>query len=164
MIDFTAIRNAIVSGLNDYISDGIVIEAGTVNKKPSYPYVSFTAISPYNEEFENPKAILFDDSNEKIIRIEDAEIVFSFSIHSNVYDEAHALALEVKRYFEFDNQLSPSGIAIKDTSAIQNRDVLLVEQRERRLGFDVTIRVESVIESNVSVIENVNWDLNISTE
>jgi len=162
MIGFVDIRNAIIGGLNAHLgSDVDVVEGNSVFNKEDYPYVSYVIISTFSGEFENPKSESYD--NGTFTRKEDGRMVISFNAHSLDYDEAHVTGLDAISYFEFfgSEELYESNIVVVDTEELTDRAILIVDEQERRLQFDVTFRVESVLEKNITNIDEANIDYNI---
>lgn len=158
MIDFVSIRNAIIGGLHTAM-DVPVIDGNSTNKKPEYPYISFVITTPFNREFSNPREQTFSDTTQT--RKEEITMTVSFNAHSNSFDEAHTTALDAIRFFEFESNLYASGVVVINTLPAENRDVLLVDQRERRVGFDVLFRVESDLTRELTTIDDVDFDVNI---
>lgn len=159
MIDFTSIRNIIISGLSDYL-DVLVIDSSSVNEKPDYPYFSFTVTTSFSEEFENPKENSFyDDEN---IYKEDGNITFSFKSLSNNTDESINNAIKAVKYFKLYgvDYLYENNISIKEVTNVENRNALMIEVYEVTNGFDVIFRVESNLIKDIINIEDVNVDIN----
>ena len=152
MINFANVRNAIIGGLNTHLNM-LVIDGNTVNRKPPYPYMSYVITTAYSKEFENPKSVTFD--TDTLTRQEDALMTFSFNAHSLDYDEAHQTILNAIEYFEFQEDLYDSNIVVVNTLPLENRSFLLVDQRERRVGFDVIIRVESSVTKTQDPIDEL---------
>lgn len=160
MIDFVSIRNAIIGGLSTHL--GLDVVEGNSNfAKEDYPYVSFVITSTFSGEFENPKSEIYDDG--VTTRKEDGRMVISFNAHSLDYDEAHTVGLDAISYFEFigSEELYESNIVVVDTDELEDRNILIVDEQERRLQFDATFRIESVLEKNVTNIDEANVDINI---
>jgi hypothetical protein len=45
---------------------------------------------------------------------------------------------------------------VSDITGIQNRDILLVDDYERRNGFDVTLKTIRTLEKQIDIIETVS--------
>lgn len=158
MIDFVSIRNSIITGLNNHLSVP-VIDGNTVNKKPNYPYVSFVITTTFSEDFENEKSLTYDGAN--TTRTEDGQMVISFTTHSNDYDQSRLLGLNALSYFEFYEELNANGIVVVNTTPLTDRDVLLVDTMERRVGFDTMFRVQSTLTRTDVPITDVDVNYNI---
>lgn len=152
MINFKIIRDSMISNLQSHLNIP-VIDSNTVNKKPDSDYISFTIISLIAEEFENAKSILFVDTTK--IQVKDVLQVYSFNAHSTSYEKANELALKCIEYYDFIFDSYADNITITGISNIQNRDIMIGEGRERRVGFEVSIRIESVVEKTETTIIDV---------
>lgn len=160
MIDFVSVTTAIIDGLSTHL-DKDVVEGNSNFNKEDYPYVSFVITSTFSGEFENPKSEIYD--NGVFTRKEDARMIISFHAHSLDYDEAHTVGLDAISYFEFfgSDELYESNIVVVDTDELEDRTILIVDEQERRVQFDAIFRIESVLEKNVTNIDEANVDLNI---
>jgi len=158
MINFQAIRNEIIGSLSSFLEIP-VIDGNTVNKKPNYPYGSYVVTTLSSKEFENPREI--DFTNTVNTRKEDLTMTISFNFYGLSLDDANLKAFKALEYFEFYETLSESDskIVVVNTTDVQNRDVLLVDQRERRAGFDVIFRVESVLTKAITNIDDFEYTL-----
>lgn len=142
------IRNKIVAGLYAFIQKPVIFQPQNT-PLPPYPFVAFSITSDYMRTL--------DDGNlQNVPQLVDlketlssnVEITFSFNAYSMNSLEAKNLVKKVHDYFRFVGYqyLSDNGIIVVDVGNVQNRDLLEVDQYERREGFDVRIRTLDTIE------------------
>lgn len=142
------VRNKIVAGLYAYIQKPVIFQPQ--NKPlPDYPFVAFSITSNYMRTL--------DDGNlQNVPQLVDlketlssnVEVNFSFNAYSLNSLEAKNLIKKAHDYFRFAGYqyLSDNGIIVVDVGNVQNRDLLEVDEYERREGFDVRIRTLDTIE------------------
>lgn len=84
-------------------------------------------------------------------------MVLSLTAHSDAIESATDLANKARNYFlgKGTVELSDAYIAIVDVLPATNRDVFLTIEYERRIGFDVRLRVRDTETYNIDVIEQV---------
>lgn len=158
---YRQIRNYIVSGLYKYLNVPVV-PTDDVGDKPNYPYISYKFITlnipqgshnllkdtvpSLNENFE------YDI---EYTREEQPKMVISISTYSIDEVEAYQSALDAATWFNFHGyqHLKENGIVVVGTSNIQDRTIQIVDNHEKRQGFDVTIRVSK---SDKMIIENID--------
>jgi hypothetical protein len=83
------------------------------------------------------------------------EIVFSFTVHSRDADDAYQRCYALVEHFDFTGRdaLRGAGIVVVSVSNVQNRDVFLTIEYERRVGCDVRFRVVKRSEMDETYIE-----------
>lgn len=142
------VRNKIVAGLYAFVQKPVIFQPQNT-PLPPYPFVAFSITSDYMRTL--------DDGNvQNVPQLVDlketlssnVEITFSFNAYSLNSLEAKNLAKKVHDYFRFVGYqyLADNGIIVVDVGNVQNRDLLEVDQYERREGFDVRIRTLDTIE------------------
>lgn len=89
--------------------------------------------------------------------IEQYKMVISINAIGDDLDQSEGLANQIYEWFSFHGSdlLEDNNIAVVDMTSIQNRDTFLIDEYERRNGFDVTIRVTKEISRTVDYIETV---------
>lgn len=137
MIDYRAIKATIVGHIKSHTQHEVVLQASN-DPQPAYPFCSYTITSPY-------LPVSRAEQGEDIV--EDVEIVFSLTWHSEDATEAQELAHKTAMAFTIRSaiqKLGDSGIAVVRLSGFQNRDTFLTIDSERRVGFDLRIRIRHV--------------------
>lgn len=132
MIDYATILKTV----NAEVRQGRrVIEQLSTDKQPEYPFLSYTVINPYL----NPKTYTDGDSI-----TEEVEIVISYTWMSEDSMEVMSLAQTSATHIKARGtrqRLYDKGIVIVDTMGFGNRDTFITIETERRVGFDVKIRI-----------------------
>lgn len=144
MIDYATILKTV----NAEVRQGRrVIEQLSTDKQPEYPFLSYTVINPYL----NPKTYTDGDSI-----TEEVEIVISYTWMSEDSMEVMSLAQTSATHIKARGtrqRLYDKGIVIVDTMGFGNRDTFITIETERRVGFDVKIRITH---ENTVLMEDFN--------
>ncbi|SMB95362.1 hypothetical protein SAMN00017405_0390 [Desulfonispora thiosulfatigenes DSM 11270] len=154
-------RNFIVKGLYEFLQVP-VIPTDNPNKKPKYPFISykFTTLHKnqggFNLLLEPIPSI--DPNFEYDIeytREEQPKMVISFSSYSLDDLEAIDLANKIKKWFNFKGRLllKNNNLVVVECSDIQDRTIQIIDNYEKRYGFDVTLRYSSQSKLKVETIE-----------
>lgn len=140
------------NGLSNYIAQN-VIQAETTGQQPPYPFIAIKQTSPAIGV--GQPAIFTGNSTQTIEQ--DYEMVLSLTAYSDAIESATDLANKARIYFlgKGTIELSDVYIAIVDVLPATNRDVFLTIEYERRIGFDVRLRVRDTETYNIEVIEQV---------
>lgn len=79
----------------------------------------------------------------KLQRLSDYKVTISFTSYAMDDDDSVVLAQKIYDWFSFAglDVLQSIGVAIADQTDIINRDAFVIEDYERRNGFDVILRV-----------------------
>lgn len=163
-MDYRQIRNSIVSGLYRYLNTPVV-PTDDIGDKPDYPYVSYKLITlKISQGSHNLLIDIVPSANEdfeydiEYTREEQPKMVISINTYSLDDVEAYQLALNIESWFKFHGYqyLKENGIVVVSTSNIKDRTIQIVDNYEKRQGFDVTIRVTSIEKMIVENIEEIN--------
>ena len=165
MINYVQIRDDIITQLNTYLGIPVVM-AEQNEPKPPYPHMTYKVMTPYIQESTLPAESYeiipsLDPDYEHDIeytRMEQPSMTISLSAYSLTPDESELKALAACAWFKFIGYeyLKDKNIIVIETSEIQDRDTLLIDNYERRRGFDVKLRVVSEITRVVATIESVD--------
>lgn len=159
-MDYAVIRNSIAAELYQYLQVPVV-PTDTTQKKPRYPFVSYKFTTLHRSDaavmIRSPVAST-DSSFEQDVEYtlkEQPQMVLSLSTYSLDEVEAYDLALQVRAWFRLYGYryLKELNIIIVDTTALQDRSVLLVDNFEKRIGFDVILRTISEQKTRIESIE-----------
>lgn len=145
MINYAAVRSAIVRPLAAYLGVPIVLSDQT-GDTPPYPFVTYNLTSPYLEtSAHGSESVTQEGSGIKRAQQKHVELVFSFTAHAKEDSDAYQLCYQIIEYFDFlgRDALRDSGIVVVEMTNAQNRDVFLTIEYERRVGCDVRFRVVS---------------------
>lgn len=140
------------NGLSTYITQN-VIQAETTGQQPPYPFIAIKQTSP---AIGVGQPALFTGNGTQTIE-QDYEMVLSLTAYSDAIESATDLANKARNYFlgKGTVELSDAYIAIVDVLPATNRDVFLTIEYERRIGFDIRLRVRDTETYNIDVIEKV---------
>lgn len=127
--------------LSDY-TGALTIQAETTGKQPPYPFI---AVKQTSTAIGVGQPIISNTSTEQTIR-QQYEMVLSLTAHGSTIESATDIAHKAHLYFLGKGaiELSDHHIAIVDVLQSTNRDVFLNIDYERRVGFDVRLRVKDV--------------------
>ena len=173
MIDYASIRNTIVKNLRLYLLPAYpyidVFPQEEKQPKPKagneikYPFVCYKFTSPYipQEGQDNIMTELIASSDPnfeydiKQTRGELPTMTLSLTTYSLDSEEAVELALKCQEWFSFagDDTLETESITVVETTAIQDRRTLIIDDYEQRQGFDVILRVSSEVVRILPTIE-----------
>lgn len=142
--------------LQQYLSSytgAITIQAETTGKQPPYPFIAVKQTSPAIGV--GQPAIKNVGTTQSIEQ--DYEMVLSFTAHGAAIESATDTAQKAHLYFLGKGaiELSDHNIAIVDVLPSTNRDVFLNIDYERRVGFDVRLRLRVQESYEIDVIEKV---------
>lgn len=163
-MDYRKIRNAIVKGLYDYLNVPVV-PTDDVGDKPNYPYISykFTTLKIPQGSHNLYKDIVPSNDERfqydiEYTREEQPKMIISMNAYSTDDVEAFQLALEMESWFKFQGYrfLKDNEIVVVNISNIQDRTIQIVDNYERRQGFDVAIRVMDIQKLRLETIEKSN--------
>ena len=134
MIDFDVIREAIVSGLRDYLGCP-VIRANQTSPQPPYPYASYTITTlkaAHNGTHgEHPDGVFRKETSQ----------IWSFTVQSKDAAEVMTLCLKAHEWLDLVGRtyLYDRGVTVQSVGGINNRDNLLTIEYEYRNGFDFVV-------------------------
>ena len=143
MIDYAALRSAIVRPLAAALGIPVILSDQT-GQIPPYPFVTYKMTSPYLEtSVHGAESVTDTGDGLKRTQEKHVEVVFSFTVHSKDPDEAYQRCYALIEHFDFAGRdaLRDVGIVVVNVTNVQNRDVFLTIEYERRVGCDVRFRV-----------------------
>jgi hypothetical protein len=164
-MNIQAIRNGIVAGLYNHLQKPVIM-AEQAENKPTYPYLSYKFIVPYNPDtgrgIEVSKLIPSDNPDFEYdfeeTKIQQPTMTISFTAYSLDSLESQELALKAREWMDHIGyyDLKRLGVVVVSVEAMGNRDTLIVDEYERKVGFDVIIRVVHEVKRRLETIEEVN--------
>ncbi|MBD8026425.1 hypothetical protein H9636_07105 [Ureibacillus sp. Re31] len=153
MIQYDDVWLPLQNGLSSYL--GIpVIQAEDVGDQPPYPFISIkktTNGSNVGQVIESIK------DRTKTIE-QDTEMVFSITCNAAKIEDADNYANKARAYFlgKGHIDLSDHNITIVDVLNATSRDVFLTVDYERRVGFDLRLRMRGEESFEIDVIETIS--------
>ena len=156
MIKYADIRTAMVSGLWEHMDIPIIL-ANHNAPKPDYPFGRYTFTTPQQGFYPRSGFYSVEEEGEMLDykRQDEGRMVLSLTFCSDDSTEAHEKALEAAAWFAWKGYfyLKEKGIIVVRVEAMTNRDTLIVDDYERRIGFDVQLRVDSSSTKEIESIE-----------
>jgi len=157
-------KNVIIMGLNEYINVPVV-PTDTADRKPNYPYMSYKILSALEgNTFALVDEIIPSDNpafqyDVEVTRKEQSHFTISMNAYSLNEDEARELAIKATDWFNFYGTrfLSSHNLVVVNTTNINDRTQQIVDDYERRYGFDVRIRAARGITKRVETIESFSF-------
>lgn len=157
--------NIVMSRLQSYL-DKPVIYANQNKPKPAYPYIAYNLTSPYikglGNEIRSIEAVastgeVFDYDIEESI-IDQGQFTLSITAYSDEPDGATYLSLDARDFINGQGRdiLRPFDIVVIEVGNITSRDTLIVDDYERRAGFDVRFRLVRQHKFTYETIETAN--------
>ncbi|AIQ63313.1 hypothetical protein PSTEL_09665 [Paenibacillus stellifer] len=151
MLPYEEIRVAIVEGLQE-ATGGLVIEMNGGGKMPTGSFITYTIFG--FEPVDGMAAITQDQ--DKRIRRETVTFTVSFNCYADDIDAAIVLAMTARDWFKMSGRevlKDTLDVVVTDIGDIQNRDLNIGEEWERRQGFDVEFRATDRVESPLNWID-----------
>lgn len=160
-----ALKNKIVKGLREHLGFHVV-PTDTAGQKPEYPYLSYKITSSLenNGGFNLIDHVVPSDSPDfeydiETTRSEQAQFSLSVSAYSNDEDEACRLAIRAADWFKFTGYayLKDCNVIVVNVSNVSDRAIQIVDDYERRYGFDVRCRAARSVTKRVETIEQYSF-------
>lgn len=143
MLDFQSIRNTITNSLQAAL--GIpVIPQDDDGSMPAYPYITYTATSPYIVTAgQDVERHYLDETGYVLDSLKPVETVYSLTTYDEDDDAAAAVCMRVIEHFNRAGReaLAAAGVVVVSVGGVQNRSLWLGDHYERRWGCDVRFRV-----------------------
>lgn len=157
-MNIVELKKAIISPLAAYAGSKI-IRADNLGNKPEEPHATYKITMPYGAGVGYPEEVFLDGGNSAIIQqTTEHKATFSFTAYAMKEDESILLAQKIHEWFSFYGYdiFDNLGVTIIEQTDIANRDAFVVENYERRNGFDVIIKYMDVKTREVDWFEQVD--------
>ncbi|TCZ76176.1 hypothetical protein E0485_15175 [Paenibacillus albiflavus] len=153
MVDLDQIRAVIADGLESHLNV-LVIEANESSLIPPYPFLAFnfTTAAIYPDYYP-----VVDMSGIDMGYIEQPEMLISMNSYADTRQGSIDNAMRAHDWFRVSGyeSLNNAGLVAVDVGDIRNRDIQIGDEWERRNGFDVRIRVLSIVSTSKETIEQI---------
>ncbi len=160
MINFADIRTALFTGINT--DTGVLtIEANQATHKPPYPYTTILFGGPIaGGQAHKGNIYIIDNEEDDTIDYTIAKNeVLTLSVTAIAGDSltAQTNALKAADWFSWTGQetLKDAGASVLTVMPLTNRDSIIVDQWERRVGFDVRLQVLDVTVKTMERIDQI---------
>ncbi|CAH8705364.1 hypothetical protein WDD9_000950 [Paenibacillus melissococcoides] len=153
MIDHQQIKTAFVGPLRNYLGVTVQMQDQAV-PQPPYPFIGFTFVAPYVDQSPYGVHSIREDRH----RIEKlARVTISITCYAKSSQDGYRISGQARDWFQGigRNLLKDAGIVVVKLEATTARDTLLTYDYERRIGFDVHLRMVDVIEYDEDMIEKI---------
>lgn len=135
-----------------------IIMADQMGERPKVPHATYKLTTPYGKavgQAEETGVVI--DGKYKLQRLSDYKTTISFTAYAMDDDDSVELAQKIYDWFSFAgiDVLQSIGVAVADQTDVINRDAFVIEDYERRNGFDVILRVPHQQLKDVESVEDV---------
>lgn len=151
------LRTQLMTLLNQQIG-APVIEADGNGKKPTVPHVTYKFTRMYGKDVGGEVLEGKDIQGVfKLVKSDSYKATISFTAYATDDDASRDLAQKVYDWFSFTgyDYLMTLNVAVVEQTDVINRDTFIIENYERRNGFDVIIRVARELMRDIYTIEKV---------
>lgn len=144
MMGLEQMRKTVAAGLSKYLGCP-VIRSNQNAEPPSYPYVSYTLLTPGGEN----KGTYGEYDDGTVAK--DFTAVMSFTALSNDSTESVELAVGAREWLDYAGSvhLDDNDVIVQSVGNVTNRDNILSVGFEYRNGFDAVFSVTSVLENRI---------------
>lgn len=154
MIPYNEIREALVSGLSGHTGLRVI----NMNGGGSIPKTAFLTYH-FEPGFDSVGGMIERQNGEYVEQIETAEFTVSFLSYADNNPVSMENALKAREWLKTDGRqyLKDSlGIIVQGVGQVENRDIAIGVEWERRHGFEVEFRMQDVSKRKFETIEKVN--------
>jgi hypothetical protein len=149
-----------VSEIIDMLSADVgfpVILTNQAAPRPPYPYIGVTETIPFQP---GPRSLenVPEPIDIKQVASQQATMTLSVTAYGSNFATTMELSQKAHDWFSFTGYqaLKEAGYVVASIGGIDNRDTLVVDDYERRRGFDVTLRFVHQQERIVEEIDSVD--------
>lgn len=137
------LRAVLIPAINKHCAAPIIM-ADQMGERPKVPHATYKLTTPYGKavgQAEETGVVI--DGKYKLQRLSDYKTTISFTAYAMDDDDSVELAQKIYDWFSFAgvDVLQSIGVAVADQTDVINRDAFVIEDYERRNGFDVILRV-----------------------
>ncbi|MBW7452443.1 LIC_12616 family protein [Paenibacillus sepulcri] len=152
MIQYRAIRKAMVEALAVYLA-APVVEMNSIGKEPPYPYVTYDFINPAGDPIGFPAVTI-----EENIMQHTENVSFTVSFQSYADDKADSIeqAMKLRDWFMVEGRWllkDNVNVVVTHIGGIENRDIQLGDEWERRNGLDIEFRTLNIVKEALRTID-----------
>jgi hypothetical protein len=157
-MNISDVRNALIPKIKAFCNVPI-IEADGNGPMPEGSFATYKFTTAYAKDVGRPSDVFRAD---KTYRYDSYKATISISAYDLDDDASRDLAQKIYDWFGFygEDDLTAVNVAVVELSNIVNRDAFVVENYERRNGFDVIIRVSRELSRADEFIERVETQNN----
>jgi hypothetical protein len=149
------LRDIIIPAIKVF-TDALIIQEDQLGDQPEGPHATYKFTTPYMQGVgQAEETAIVEDGVYKLRRVDEHKKVISFTAYSMDEDESLELAQKIHDWFSFfgSDILQSIGVAVAEQTSVTNRDAFVVENYERRNGFDVILRIKRTQDLEIEWIE-----------
>lgn len=157
-------RNKVIPAIHALVGVPIV-EADQTADAPEGLHASYKVTLPYAKGVGQPDRMYKDDGiSLDMVNVENYKATVSITTYAfddpenGIFDLSENLAQDIHDWFRFHGEdiLGECGIVIMDATDVSNRDTIIVENYERRHGFDCIMRMSrEIVTKDVGYFDRV---------
>lgn len=151
-------KNLIIPALRAFV--GVpVIRADQMGGTIDGPHMTYKLTTPYGQERGQAEEKWVEVDGELILtHTESFRRVVSFSAYAMDDEVSIDLAQSARDWFNFAGYefLSANNVVLVEATSVANRDVFVLEDYDRRNGFDATLRFTRVSQAAIDYYDGVN--------
>ncbi|PFB74994.1 hypothetical protein CN286_25855 [Bacillus anthracis] len=137
------LRAVLIPAINKHCAAPIIM-ADQMGERPKVPHATYKLTTPYGKavgQAEETGVVI--NGEYKLQRLSDYKTTISFTAYAMDDDDSVELAQKIYDWFSFAgvDVMQSIGVAVADQTDVINRDAFVIEDYERRNGFDVILRV-----------------------
>lgn len=150
-----AIRRQLASDFNINI-----IRADQPGNLPALPYATYKIIGDHKGTGQEDVSYASKTDALEETRVEERNTTISFNCYGTTHDNSLALAIQLRKWFVLGGPiyLDELNVAIKSTSAVQNRTTFLIDAYDEKWGFDVIVRYLDIDAREVDYYDKVETE------
>lgn len=156
-MDIKTLKAQLIPELNTYCQVPI-IEADQKGDKPDGPHAVFKITSPFLKGVGQAEETPIQTADTyKIKRVESYRVAISFTSYAMDEEKSLELAQKLYDWFAFFGYeyLDAIDVVLVEQTEVSNRDAFVINDYERRNGFDVILELTREITKDVGYIETV---------
>lgn len=156
-MSIAAFKNALIPQIKAFCNVPI-IEAEQKGPKPTGPHATFKITTPYLKGVGQAEETgQGNETSYTLNRVEEFKRILSITAYDEDADASFELAQKIHDWFSFygSDFLDANNMVVADQTAVANRDIFLIEDYERRNGFDITMRLTREINQDIEYIESL---------
>lgn len=145
-MNVTEFKNMLIKDMTPYANCPL-FPADENRPKPNSEHVTFKLTVANRKGVGHTDETYFEDADGfKTKQESEILITLSFNAYDKDEDISRDLAMHIYDYFQFYGYefLSSIGATVAQLTDVTNRDAFIVEEYERRNGFDVIIRIKRI--------------------
>jgi hypothetical protein len=151
------LRNNLVAAIQAH-TGSLIIPQDSEGERPEGKHATYKITSTGGPAAGRETTLYIPGPDALVMQSEKEErLTISFTAYSFDADESFALAEQIREFFAFygEDVLRANNAVVDELTEVDNRDEFLIDEYERKNGFDVIIRILREFQRSVDFFENV---------